>query len=213
MSAANEEAWGALRARFGFRPPTLYRRLWEAGAFTPFTPQHLQFSDLSWLAPAQIAAWRFHHDQIPGLVPIAVTGQQDLWCWYPRMNDGGDAPVVFCPDEDEVAHVHAPDFTAWLYRLVLEEFACTGLTEHVDVRQSRAMLLGFVEFLAADLPSAWVERLRELAARVPRRDANDYYGVLDADELDTILVTDIRYARLDEEFLHVREDGERPSDG
>ena len=38
--------------------------------------------------------------------------------------DVRDMPVVFCPDEDEVAVRYAPNFSTYLYRRMLEEYAC-----------------------------------------------------------------------------------------
>lgn len=188
--------------RYRFQPPELYRRMLGDGCFDRFAATHLQFSDLVWLDQEEIAGFEFASDQIPGLVPIAVTMEQDVWCWYPAMNDGGPAPVVYCPLEDEVASIHAPDFSAWIYRLMLEEYACTGLTEHLDVRQSRLVLDHFAERMAGYLPEPWVARLAELKGRPFHTDDNGYYGVLDEDELVEILEHDLAYPRLDEEFEH-----------
>ena len=192
----------AILKRYGFTPPALYRELAEQGCFMPFGGKHLQFSDLHWLEEPAIAGFQFHKDQIKGLVPFAQTANHDLWCWYPALNDGGPAPIVFCPDEDEVAFIHAPDFTAFLYRLLLEEYACTGLTEHLDVRQSRELLDGYAESLSPHFPEAWRERLSEIVARPFTSDPNDYFGVIDEDELADIISADIDYVRLDEEFEH-----------
>ncbi|MHC5068780.1 MAG: hypothetical protein ACYTF0_09360, partial [Planctomycetota bacterium] len=117
-------------------------------------------------------------------------------------NDGGPAPIVYCPDEDEVAHFCAPDFTSWLYRLMLEELACTGLTEHIDVRQSRDVLAAYSQALSDSFHPAWNDRLDNLLARPYRIDANDYHGVLDENELRAILSEDLAWPRLDEEFEH-----------
>lgn len=192
----------AITQRFGFEPPELYAKMIAAGCFDRFAATHLQFSDLLWLAGGEIAGFQFADDQIPGLVPIAVTMEQDLWCWFPAMNDGGPAPVVYCPLEDEVASIHAPDFSAWIYRLMLEEYACTGLTEHLDVRQSRLVLDHYADRMADWLPEAWCARLQELKGRPFTVDDNGYYGVLSAEELEQILIEDLTYPRLDEEFAH-----------
>jgi hypothetical protein len=193
----------AFLRRYRFEAPALYRRMLADGCFDRFALTHLQFSDLVWLSEEEIADFEFAEDQIPGLVPIATTMEQDLWCWYPAMNDGGPAPVVFCPIEDEVASIHAPDFTAWIYRLMLEEYACTGLTEHLDFRQSRRVLDHYAQRMADYLPPAWSARLAELKQRPFKTDDNGYYGVLDEAELAAILAQDLDYPRLDEEFEHV----------
>jgi len=119
----------SIERRYGFALPALYQRLRAAGCFDPHHPQHLQFADLIWLEAAEIRDWQFDKRQIAGLVPLAQTERGDLWCWYPAMAHDGEVPVVFCPDEDEVAVVLAPHFQGFVYRALLEEFACTALTE------------------------------------------------------------------------------------
>ncbi|MDA3961082.1 MAG: hypothetical protein PF961_09845 [Planctomycetota bacterium] len=197
-----DDPFEPIAQRFGFPCPDLYRRMRADGCFDRFGESHLQFSDLEWMGLDEIVSYTFNDDQIPGLVPVAGTMEMDLWCWYPAMNDGGPAPIVFCPLEDEVASIYAPDFTAWIYRLMLEEYACTGLTEHLDVRQSRVVLDHYTERMAAYLPPAWHARLLDLRSRDFSLDANGYYGVADADELEAILTEDLAYPRLDEEFEH-----------
>lgn len=192
----------AIRTRYGCELPELYWTLRGMGAFDPHHPAHLQFSDLLWLEPAAIATHRFHPDQMKGLVPLARTAQDDLWCLVPAFAPGAAAPVAYCPDEDEVAHLVAPDFTAFLYRSLLEEYACTGLTEHQGMQQSRETLGQYVDLLAPFFPEAWAERLRGLQGLPWNGDRNGYYGAIDGDTVDGILAADVAWPRLDEEFAH-----------
>jgi hypothetical protein len=200
MSASDRDA--AIHSRYGFALPELHGILRAQGCFDPFHAHHLQFSDLLWLTRGAIAAHRFHPDQMQGLVPLARTAQDDLWCFVPAMGEAGRAPIAYCPDEDEVAHLVAPDFTAFLYRSLLEEYACTGLTEHSGVQQSRETLAQYVDLLAPHFPEAWAERLRGLQALPWTGDRNDYYGAIDGETLDGILAADLAWPRLEEEFEH-----------
>lgn len=186
--------------RYGFRLPEVFLQLLMRGSFDPFKEAYVQLSDLLWLPPGQIADYRFHRNQIEGLIPFARTAQEDLWCFFPDLDAEVDGPVVYCPDEDEVAHIYAPDFEAFLYRRLLDEYACTGLTEHYDLQQSRSVLRGYIDGLAPFLRSDWIERLRGIDARPWNKDANGYYGTVDEDELAEIIATDIGYGRIDEEF-------------
>lgn len=193
-----------LQDRYGFTPPPLWQTLHQEGCCDPHSPTHLQLSDLIWLSPAESAAWTFHADQIDGLVPFAQTSMGDLWCWYPALRPDGPAPVVSCPDEDEVAVVLAADFTAWLYRALLEEFACTCQTEYRDAAAARAVLGDYAERAQAWLPAAWGERLIGLSERLLQVDANDYHGLLDDDELADVIASDLADPLLEHEFEHIK---------
>ena len=198
-----DDAWLAVEQRYGVVVPQLLLRLHADGCCDPHHGAFIQLSDLEWLSPAQICDWRPPADQIAGLLPFASTTNRDLWCLH---RDWGDdrapLPVVFCPEEDEVAHLFAPDVTGFCYRILLEEYACTCLTEHFDVPRSRATLDAYAVAMAAYLPETWAACLRDLAQRPLVGDDNDYFGTLDEDELAHIIARDLAYSRLDEEFEH-----------
>jgi len=197
---------GQAQERYQFTFPELYLHFLQLGCFDPFHERYLQLADLLWLPPAQIARHRFHRQQIDGLIPFARTAQEDLWCFYPAIDEGTGQAVVFCPDEDEVASIYAPDFEAFVYRAMLEEYACTGLTEHYEVNQAPEVLRGFTAFLQSWLKPAWAHRLQEVDRLPWQRDANGYYGAIDVEILNAILAADLAYDRLDEEFEHFIDD-------
>lgn len=192
--------------RYRFIFPELYVDMQRLGCFDPFAESYLQLSDLLWLPMGHITAHQFHKQQIDGLVPFGRTANEDLWCFYPGIDAETQQAVVFCPDEDEVATIYAPDFRSFVYRSLLEEFACTGLTEHYDVKQSDTVLRGYVDVVAGFLPAPWIERLRGLAALPWEQDRNGYYGAISESDLEAILEADLPYQRLDEEFEHFIDD-------
>ena len=115
------DVWQDIAERYGFTPPELFRLLHERGHADPHGEAHLQLSDLLWLTPEQIRDWRFDPREIADLVPFALTTAEDLWCWRADLAEGADAPIAFCPIEDEVALIYAPDFPSFCYRQLLED--------------------------------------------------------------------------------------------
>lgn len=198
-----DEATILLDHRYGFRPPELWWRMRSSGFFTPLHENHLQLSDLSWMSVADMVAHRFPPDEIAGLVPFAQTGRGDAWCFYPGL-EAGLAPVCFCPMEDEVAHVYAPDFAGFVYRATLEEYACTCLTEYHDPGRSLALLGDYSGRLATLLPPEWAARLQEVANRPLVGNEDGYYGTITASELAAIVAADLDHPLRDREFAHFR---------
>lgn len=195
----------ALLARYGFVPPEPWPQALAAGWLNPQHSDHLRLSDLLWLDADRIANWQFPNDQIEGLIPFAHTTGLDLWCWAPLLGDAeAPTPIVFCPDDDEVAHCFAPDFPAFLYRRLLEEYACLGPGEYLPAAAASRDLRAYTRRLAPWLTPAWQNRLDALAQRPWREDSQGYRGVIDANELDSILNEDLPWPRRDEEFEHYR---------
>ena len=155
-------------------------------------------------------AERFEPDpqQVQGLVPFAQTLSGHLWCWYPDIDPRLPSPVVFCPEEDEVAVLYAPDFVSWLYRMMLEEFSGTFLVERVGYPLAEAQLRHYAAILQPLLPEAWGERLLRLSAGSLQPRQENFYGVISEDECERIVHEDIDYDRLDEEFAHIQEEAE-----
>ena len=155
------------------------------------------------MVPEEAGRWVFPPNQIAGLIPFAYTQEEDLWCWFPAMaNSQEHCPIVFCPNEDEVAVRYADNFAAFCYRRLLEEYACTGLTEHVSTERSQAVLDDYRQLIAGQLSEAWNQRLADLAQRPWEQDANGYCGCITEDECADMLAVDMADPRLDEEFEH-----------
>jgi len=173
----------------GFAPPELLLRLHDEGRCDPHHESHLQFGDLVWF---DAGALHRHHPpdaQLPELVPFAHTTRGDLWCFYPGYR-GHPVPVCFCPDEDEVAFLHAPDLEGFCFRAMLEELAGTRLTDRCDPRRTGELLREQVELLRPHLAPRRADLLAGLAARELRTDRNGYTATLDEDELAAILAAD-----------------------
>lgn len=176
-----------IQSRYGRGLPDLWHTVHERGCFDPFAEAHLQVSDLRWLSAEEIQGWRFPADQVPGLLPFAVTGNDDCWCLYQGMAHNDEWPVVFCPHEDEVAFAHSPDFTGFLFRVVVEEYACTCLTEHHAPGTSLAILGGYGERIADCLPAPWAAQLSDIAQRPLLELEHGYFGTIAADEAEDVI--------------------------
>lgn len=190
--------------RYAFSLPETYKAMRAASCFDAQHEHHLQFTDLEWLRLEAIAAFEFDKHMIDGLIPFAQTLDGHLWAWNPQIDERHDASVVFCPDEDEVAVLYAPDFQTAIYRMLLDELANTFLVERGSLAHAEVQLQVFVEAASPFLKDQWVERIQELMKRSLQSTQTNFYGVLEEDELADILSDDVAYDRLDEEFCCVK---------
>lgn len=200
-----DDALAAIVRRYDFHPPELWQSMVAHGHLDCHHADHLQFTDLVWLAPEQIANYRFAATSIDGLIPFAETLNHDTWCWYPGIDRSVVTPVVYCPDEDEVAVIYAPDFASFLYRLLLEELTHTFLVERSNTTIAREQLHSYITILSGLLPEAWMTELAAVRERPLRATEVNFYGMLSEDEARTLLEKHVPYARLDEEFEHFLE--------
>ncbi len=195
----------AIQQRFGFELPALYVDLRAAGCFDPQHASHIQFTDLVWMTADEILAWVPDQHLIDGLIPFAQTLSGHLWAWHPSIDDAYPAPVVYCPDEDEVGVLYAQDFQATMYRMLLDELANTFLVDRSSDAQAQVQLQKFSEILSPFFKQSWQQRLGGLMDRQLQKTQENFYGLLAEDELETILAEDIVYDRLDQEFCCVKE--------
>ena len=192
--------------RYRFNLPPSYLAMRQAGCFDPQQDQHLQFTDLEWLSLSAIADFVFDKHLIDGLIPFAQTLDGHLWAWYPAIDERHQEAVVFCPDEDEVAVLYAPNFETALYRMFIDELSNTFLVERSNHKQAHQQLQHYAAIVHAYLKPSWAARLHSLCERELQQTQTNFYGVISEDELQLILEEDIVYDRLDEEFCCVKED-------
>ena len=193
--------------RYRFNVPPCYRAMRQAGCFDAQHEQHLQLTDLEWLSLPAIADYVFDKHLIDGLVPFAQTLDGHLWAWYPAIDERHQEAVVFCPDEDEVAVLYAPDFETAIYRMFIDELANTFLVERTSMKQAQEQLQQYSAILSPFIKESWAARVQSLADRSLQSTQTNFYGVINEDELQLILEEDIVYDRLDEEFCCVKETG------
>ncbi len=187
-----------------FSLPHSFFRLHEDGCCDPHNEMHIQFTDMLWLTPEQMENWTFDKRSIDGFIPFAQTLNHDCWCFAPHIDSNAPAPVAFCPEEDEVAVLYAPDFASFLYRMMLDEMASTYLVARESFAEASYLIRNYALQVCTYLPTAWAERLTDLAERqLCETDDVNFYGMLSQDELEQIIAEDISYDRLDEEFEHI----------
>ena len=193
------ERWGAVF------PPAL-KELWDRGWGDPHNPQHLRFSDLQWIHPNELKNVHDPRQQLPGLLPFAMTDEQDLWCMAPQLRPGYPELITFCPDEDEVAVILSPNTLDFIYRLMLEECSCTCRTENLTHKRSEEDLAQQVDTLSAIFSETWNERLRGVLTLPLQDHGNDYWGMLSEQEVFEILDADSPFELREEEFCHFIEE-------
>jgi hypothetical protein len=196
-------SWDTIEAEWGHRLPDLYQQIYADGLLDPQHPEYLQFTDLVWQNDLQIAAWEPDPRQVPGLLPLAESLTGDELCWYPHIDPDHPHAVVWCPDDDEVARIYAPDFATCLYRLMLDECAGTWLVEEHDRDTAQQLLQRMAAALVPYLPAAWNDRLGIYVQRPLGPIDEHTWACIDEDEVLAALEVDTGYRRYDREFAHL----------
>jgi len=160
----------AIEERFGFKAPKEYHTLASKGLFKNDGPSvctefyepgsYLWLNEMEWCSPVEIGSFEFQAYQLPGLVPFAITGGGDLWCWHPTMATEQGAPVLCCYHDDEMADVYAPNFFTALFRQALD--FCMASEDDTSIDAS-AFLHRWAIDLSGVLPAPWCARLTDLA--------------------------------------------------
>lgn len=204
MTDANAEL-EAIADRFGMALPDDFRKAYRRGLLTPGSDCELLLSDLRWLTPTQIVQFVPLEFQVSGLIPFARNARRDLWCWHTQWEGPVPNPIVFCPRDSSTAEVFAQDFSAALYRMLLEELSSTSLPAE-DSLADRALptLVGHVEAVADLLPPGWVSTLREIVQRPLRRTEDGAFEFLARSNADAIIERDLGFSGLNQEFPHYR---------
>src|SRR4051794_2043420 len=86
----------AAEQRYGFQFPESYRVMLANGHFVAKSNAAIHLTDLEWLTPAAIAAYRPFDPPEYTLIPFATSGRMDEWCWRPDLADAGvsELPIV-----------------------------------------------------------------------------------------------------------------------
>jgi hypothetical protein len=192
--------------RWGTTFPDLLKDLWNRGWCDPHHTNYLRFSDLQWLDPTDLQNVHDPRKQLPGLLPIAKTDEQDLWCVAPNLRPGEPNLITFCPDEDEVAVILSNNFQDFLYRMMLQECSCTCRTDSLNHKRSQDDLIDQADVLTEVFPETWNERLRGVVSLPFVDHGHDYWGMISEQDVFDILAADSPFTLREEEFCHFIED-------
>jgi hypothetical protein len=172
-----------------FRLPAAYRRWATAGRLDPHVPSALRVYEATWLAPEVVPFFELAaRPHLEGLVPFALTGAGDLWCWYAAgSTPPAEPPILLCYHDDPLARLYAPTFTGWFYRSCLE-FARNLDKTPPAIAEARGRLADWALELQALGHPDWSADLRELATR-PTVAELPYFGFLNRVEYDARVST------------------------
>jgi hypothetical protein len=192
------DCYAAIRKQHDFEVPTAYRQMYEKGFLDSSGEHALEFSDLEWLPPETIAAYRPPPYRAADFLPFAETGRGDTWSWAMRGPFAG--AIVFCPHDSSVGEVHAKEFTGHIYRLMLEELSCCWLGGRFGLLPDEVHNLLRQQAVALEpfLPSAWSAELARILAQSPRTMADGELAFIACKEADAIILRDLGLSELNE---------------
>jgi hypothetical protein len=133
------------------------------------------------------------------LVPFALTAAGARFGWWKSADEAGYDYVVFSPHDCEEACVYAPDFTGFLYRIILDDLRdCWGswLDDNCGVDAVVAMVTRNIELARPHLPPAWMRVLTDITSREPRSAPSGGLAWMEWQEADEIAARAFQMATL-----------------
>jgi hypothetical protein len=192
-----------IEARYHFRFPPLYRELQVAGCFDYTRPEkYIEFTDHQWKSLQAIARHEFCEWQTftrTFFVPFSHSARRDEWGWRLDWITLEEPAIVFCERGPE-GKGFAPDFRAFLYRMLLEEFSGTWVVERPEDDKGKAKIRRAVATICPHLPGAWVKRIDELSRQPWYTDKGGAIRAYPRAECNRIIEQDLAFHHLDELF-------------
>ena len=176
---------------FGIRLPRQYQEWFRSGYADINSPLYLWVHEAEWIHPRDIPSYELSYDEtIKGLVPFAVNGAGDLWCWNTALPTEHDQyAILFCPQDEPNAKMYAPTLPGWFYRRTLE-YAAGGFDEGPEAiaaaRTNLRTWSGHLRRLGFDAWSTEVDSLmkRDPQRARPRNMQADLFGFLSWDDIE-----------------------------
>lgn len=177
---SDHQPYARIEERFAFKLPKEYRALYERGWLTLDRPAsaisttpgdgYLFMHEMEWYRLEEIATFEFPENDrpcLPGLIPFAVNGAGDNWCWQSDKTDEHGTPVLLCDHETGRATIYAPNFQAALFRQALQYAHSLVGSKYVPIAEGHAYLRRWAIDLATIFPPDWCRVLTELSTRAP----------------------------------------------
>ena len=205
----------AIEAKYSIRLPDSYRSIVDQGwidfdcdpgqRVQPGKLNYLWLSEAEWLPLDTILNYQPTDYSLPGFVPFAQNGAGDWWMWWPAAGKSDELPVVLCPHDLNEGEFYAPNFTAFLYRNILD-YAVTAYADEGE--DCRAWFDDWLPRFASIWPAAWSDQIREIASRppsmghetMPNGRTYPWTGLLPESENKAIVQRDLAFPDLDREF-------------
>lgn len=151
----------------------------------------IRLSDIRWMNPVQIASFDRPPFLSDRLIPFALTAGRSRYGWWRESESCTYKFVVFSPRDCDEAMIYAPDFSAFLYRSILEDLVdCWGswLDDDSRVDAIVEMARRNVALASPFLPVAWARTLGEVVSRTPRWSATGSMTWIDSAEARDLIL-------------------------
>jgi len=165
-----------------FQIPQSYHAMRARGLFDPEGKNELFLTDFQWLSLLTIASSTL----VGGAIPFARTTRREHFCWAPEHDHGRGVPVTFHPRGESPA-LYSPDFTAFIFRALLEEFSLSWLVNGFGLENTAARFRRYADAVTPFLPDDWARTVREVSRRPLVRLGSGVYGVLSREESDYLI--------------------------
>jgi hypothetical protein len=147
--------------------PDDFVKCYQAGILHP--AKGIRLSDFSWMTSKQIQSFVGPSYLSDRLVPFALSPAGDRFGWWKADGGTGYEYVVLSWNDCNEADVYARDFTAFLYRKLLDECReCWFCSQDGSSVEAATAIMGRnVDLAEPHLPKTWTRALRKILSRQP----------------------------------------------
>jgi hypothetical protein len=196
--------YDAIEVRYGFSLPEEYRQMrrrgWIGGTYED---DFLGPINAEWLPLEEIVDYDFgpnvKEGARPPVVPFAMDGGANPWCWFPARAAETGVPTAFCYFQDFTeARMDAPNFLGFCYRQLLD-YLSAG--DYVPRGGDPAYIERWRSDWSTIFPPAW----RQVFSQIPPTPSigwddhgSTHRGYLHPDDNKRIVERDLRFPDIDE---------------
>lgn len=198
--------YSGIETKWGFSLPAGYRVLADCGAMDYEHPNYLRLTHVNeWYFPPKLYGQELPDYWRPGFVPFAQNCMADRLAWALEWSNGGDIPVVFCPNSLNMARGYAPNFEGAVYRALIEELSGSwlGMGLGVQLPELKQLFARYIEMVEPVLPASWAKTLRRSLECEMWADEDGAHLIGD-DRADEIIKSDLSFPQLGEQLRYTR---------
>ena len=176
--------------------PDDFEKIYNSGILHPTAG--IRMSQFSWLTREGIATFQGPPYLSDRLVPFALSPAGDRFGWWKSVDGKGYDYVVLSPNDCDSADVYSPTFTAFLFRIMLDEFCdCWfSLQDGGGPETAAAIMRENVRLLQPQLPDQWHRVLTDVLSRKPVMSNAETVAWMKKSEADQILARELAFPML-----------------
>ncbi len=147
--------------------PSEFLTIHRSGILEPGTGVRL--SEFRWLTLSEISSFQRPYYLSERLVPFAISPACDYFGWWKSADGSSYESVIWSPHDCDDAEVYSPDFTGFLYRIILNDLSDCWFAgqDNCGLDEVWTIMRRNVDRVTPFLPSTWSKSLADIVTNAP----------------------------------------------